>query len=115
MARESKLPKRLQPMLATLTDAPFDDPDWVFETKCDGFRMIACIDRGKVTLYSRNGNRCLWQHQQTRRPAYSITSTGEQHCDDLVRSSRFALLPPAVCLSQGDFRPAETHRKPGGD
>src|SRR5258706_4078051 len=55
MARESKLPKCLQPMLATLADAPFDDPDWVFETKWDGFRMIACIDRGKVTLYSRNG------------------------------------------------------------
>jgi bifunctional non-homologous end joining protein LigD len=42
-------------MLATLTDAPFDDPDWVFETKWDGFRMIASIDNGKVTLYSRNG------------------------------------------------------------
>jgi hypothetical protein len=33
MPRESKLPKRLQPMLATLTDAPFDDPAWVFESK----------------------------------------------------------------------------------
>jgi bifunctional non-homologous end joining protein LigD len=55
MARISKLPKRLQPMLATLTDAAFDDPDWVFETKWDGFRMIACIERGKVALYSRNG------------------------------------------------------------
>jgi bifunctional non-homologous end joining protein LigD len=55
MARVSKLPKRLQPMLATLTDAAFDDPDWVFETKWDGFRMIACIERGGVTLYSRNG------------------------------------------------------------
>jgi hypothetical protein len=32
MPRESKLPKRLQPMLATLTDAPFDDPAWVFES-----------------------------------------------------------------------------------
>src|SRR5262245_11890020 len=55
MTRVSKLPKRLQPMLATLTDAPFDDPDWVFETKWDGFRMVACLERGKVTLYSRNG------------------------------------------------------------
>jgi len=55
MTRTSKLPKRLQPMLATLTDAPFDDPDWVFETKWDGFRMIAAIDAGVVTLYSRNG------------------------------------------------------------
>jgi bifunctional non-homologous end joining protein LigD len=42
-------------MLATLTDAPFDDPEWVFETKWDGFRMVACLERGKVTLYSRNG------------------------------------------------------------
>jgi bifunctional non-homologous end joining protein LigD len=42
-------------MLATLTDAPFDDADWVFEDKYDGFRMIAKIERGKVALYSRNG------------------------------------------------------------
>jgi bifunctional non-homologous end joining protein LigD len=42
-------------MLATLTDAPFDDPDWVFENKWDGFRMVAVIKRGRVTLYSRNG------------------------------------------------------------
>ena len=55
MSRMSTLPKRLQPMLATLTDAPFDDPGWVFEDKYDGFRMIAKIRRGKVALYSRNG------------------------------------------------------------
>ncbi|WP_407154901.1 non-homologous end-joining DNA ligase [Bradyrhizobium sp. STM 3557] len=55
MSRTSTLPKRLQPMLATLTDAPFDDPGWVFEDKYDGFRMITEIERGKVTLYSRNG------------------------------------------------------------
>jgi bifunctional non-homologous end joining protein LigD len=55
MSRTSTLPRRLQPMLATLTDAPFDDPGWVFEDKYDGFRMIAEIERGKVTLYSRNG------------------------------------------------------------
>jgi hypothetical protein len=55
MPRESSLPRQLQPMLATLTDAPFDDPDWVFETKWDGFRMVALIEGGSVTLYSRNG------------------------------------------------------------
>lgn len=42
-------------MLATLIDKPFDDPAWVFETKWDGFRMVTLIERGKVTLYSRNG------------------------------------------------------------
>src|ERR1044072_3797389 len=55
MSRTSTLPKRLQPMLATLTGAPFDDPGWVFEDKYDGFRMIAEIRRGKVSLYCRNG------------------------------------------------------------
>ncbi|MDN5005670.1 non-homologous end-joining DNA ligase [Bradyrhizobium sp. GCM10027634] len=42
-------------MLATLTDAPFDDPEWVFEDKYDGFRMVSEIRQGKVALYSRNG------------------------------------------------------------
>jgi len=55
MGRTSTLPKRLQPMLATLTDAPFDDAGWIFEDKYDGFRMVAKIKGGKVTLYSRNG------------------------------------------------------------
>ena len=55
MSHKSTLPKRLRPMLATLTDAPFDDPDWVFEDKYDGFRMVAEIRHGSVALYSRNG------------------------------------------------------------
>ena len=42
-------------MLATLTDAPFNDPDWIFEDKYDGFRMVAVIKDGSVTLYTRNG------------------------------------------------------------
>lgn len=45
----------LRPMLATLTDKPFDDPDWVFETKWDGFRAIAVAGPGHASLYSRNG------------------------------------------------------------
>ena len=55
MGRTSTLPKRLQPMLATLTDKPFDDEEWLFEDKYGGFRMVANIEGGKVTLYSRNG------------------------------------------------------------
>jgi bifunctional non-homologous end joining protein LigD len=55
MPRQSKLPKHLQPMLATLIDAPFDGRDWVFESKWDGFRIVAAIEKRSVTLYSRNG------------------------------------------------------------
>jgi bifunctional non-homologous end joining protein LigD len=44
-----------RPMLATLVNEPFDDKEWVFETKWDGFRLIT-EKRGKtVRLWSRNG------------------------------------------------------------
>ena len=46
----------IKPMLATLIDAPFDNPDWVFETKWDGYRLIARAAPGEATLYSRNGH-----------------------------------------------------------
>ncbi len=56
------LPKIAQPMLATLVDAPFDDPQWLFEIKWDGYRGICTIDeKGKATLVSRNGNDLLKQ------------------------------------------------------
>jgi bifunctional non-homologous end joining protein LigD len=42
-------------MLATLIDAPFDGRDWLFESKWDGFRIVAAIEERSVTLYSRNG------------------------------------------------------------
>jgi bifunctional non-homologous end joining protein LigD len=45
----------LRPMLATLIDAPFDDPDWLFETKWDGYRIVARVEQGMVALYSRRG------------------------------------------------------------
>ncbi len=46
----------LRPMLATLTDQPFDDPAWIFETKWDGFRAIAVAEPGRASLYSRRGH-----------------------------------------------------------
>ncbi len=43
----------IRPMLARLTDAPFDSPEWIFEIKWDGFRAIAAKHK-RVELYSRN-------------------------------------------------------------
>jgi ATP-dependent DNA ligase len=54
-------------MLATLTDAPFDDKGWIFEDKYDGFRMVAKTDGGKVTLYSRNGRSSATAISKSRR------------------------------------------------
>lgn len=52
--RKRPSPGALSPMLATLVDAPFDREGWLFETKWDGNRIIAQVDRGKVRLLSRN-------------------------------------------------------------
>ena len=54
-----KLPKQVfyntvQPMLATLIDKPFDDQNWVYEVKWDGYRALAFMKNGKIELKSRN-------------------------------------------------------------
>ncbi|HJP81676.1 MAG TPA: DNA ligase D [Candidatus Saccharimonadales bacterium] len=48
-------PWSVKPMLCTLVDAPFDDDEWVFEIKWDGYRGIASKSRDEVQLYSRSG------------------------------------------------------------
>jgi bifunctional non-homologous end joining protein LigD len=41
-------------MLATLVDAPFHEPGWVYEEKYDGIRILASKDGGRVQLITRN-------------------------------------------------------------
>ncbi len=54
-ARKCSMPSRVEPMLATLTDRPFSDPNWLFEIKWDGVRALARIENGASTLLSRTG------------------------------------------------------------
>ncbi|MFE2993818.1 ATP-dependent DNA ligase [Nocardia sp. NPDC059246] len=51
------MPRGLKPMLATAGDVgTLDAEHWSFETKWDGFRLIAEIEDGAVTLRSRAGH-----------------------------------------------------------
>ena len=45
-----------QPMPLQTRPAPFDDANWIFELKYDGFRALAMIEHGHAQLISRNGN-----------------------------------------------------------
>jgi len=36
--------------------APFDDPEWIYELKMDGFRALAVVEHGRAQLLSRNGH-----------------------------------------------------------
>jgi bifunctional non-homologous end joining protein LigD len=47
------MPEFISPMLATLVAAPFDDPDWLFEVKWDGFRVEAAVNGDSVRLWTR--------------------------------------------------------------
>ncbi|TDD41437.1 non-homologous end-joining DNA ligase [Saccharopolyspora elongata] len=46
-----------EPTLATLTHHRFSDPDWIFERKLDGARVIAGCDGDRPVLWSRNHKR----------------------------------------------------------
>ena len=45
-----------QPMPLLKRAAPFDDPEWIYELKMDGFRALAIVEHGRAQLISRNGN-----------------------------------------------------------
>jgi bifunctional non-homologous end joining protein LigD len=49
------LPETLAPMHAELADAAFDDPEWLWEPKLDGYRALAFVSEKGVTLKSRRG------------------------------------------------------------
>jgi hypothetical protein len=55
IVRTRSMNPALRPMLATLVDKPFDDKNWVFETKWDGFRLVSEKRGRAVRLWSRNG------------------------------------------------------------
>ncbi len=53
-AREAPMPDFIPPMKATLADAAFDDPDWLFEVKWDGYRVEAVVRDGRARIWTRN-------------------------------------------------------------
>jgi len=55
-AEERAMPTVIHPMLATPADKAFDDPDWLFEIKWDGYRAVAFIEDERVRLVSRSQN-----------------------------------------------------------
>src|SRR4051794_2132479 len=74
----SPMPQSPAPMLCTLVDAAFDSPDWSFEPKVDGLRVLARFDGDSLTLLSRNN-----KPQESRFP-------------EVVDGLRQALRSPAI-------------------
>jgi ATP-dependent DNA ligase len=54
MTSAETMPEWLEPMAATLTQERFGGPEWLFERKYDGIRLLAYKNGSDVRLYSRN-------------------------------------------------------------
>ncbi len=50
------MPRTIHPMLAIAADKPFDDDDWLYEIKWDGYRAVGFLDGNSLRLVSRNQN-----------------------------------------------------------
>lgn len=60
------MPETIHPMLAESIEKPFDDKDWLFEIKWDGYRAISFIEGGRVRLVSRNQNELTGRYPELK-------------------------------------------------
>ena len=65
-------------MPLALCREPFNDPDWLFEPKGDGFRALAYIDGHRCRLISRRGNMFKSWDLLCEKLAHAV------RCDDAV-------------------------------
>ena len=97
------MPHHVKPMLATLTKEPFDHPDWLFEVKWDGYRAVAEIRDGNVSLYSRNG-------LSFNKKFASIKDTLEKFRFDTVLDGEIVVVDDR---GHADFQMLQDYRKTG--
>ncbi len=90
-AAGAKVRGAMKPMLATLVQEPFDDADWIFEIKWDGYRAIAETGVKELRLYSRNG--------LSFKDAYPAVS------EDLQRINRHMVLDGEITAMDDQGRP----------
>jgi bifunctional non-homologous end joining protein LigD len=84
-------------MLATLVDAPFHRPGWIWEEKYDGIRLIAVKDGRRVELVTRNDKDRAADFPEVAAaiaalPAPTLVLDGEVVVFDAEGISRFQLL-----------------------
>jgi bifunctional non-homologous end joining protein LigD len=84
-------------MLATLVDAPFHRPGWIWEEKYDGIRLIAVKDGRTVRLITRNAKDRTADFPEVAAalaalPAPALVLDGEVVVYDAAGISRFQLL-----------------------
>jgi len=105
------MPAAIHPMLAESTEKAFDDPDWLFEIKWDGYRAVAFIEDGKVRLVSRNQNDLTARYPELRDMAAFVKAKtaildGEVVALDADGKSSFSLMQQRTGFRPGGHRAA---------
>jgi bifunctional non-homologous end joining protein LigD len=104
-------------MLATSVDKPFDDRDWLFEIKWDGYRAVAFLEEGKVRLVSRTQNDLTEQFPELQALPQSVKAQaavldGEVVALDEEGRSSFSLMQQRTGLRRPGQRTAPHHDVP---
>ena len=99
------MPKDIQPMLATLSDKPFDSPDWLFELKMDGVRALTVKEGDKLQMKTRNERPLTDRFPALagalkELPVDSAIIDGEIVALDEKGHSHFELIQPRIHLSR---------------
>src|ERR1700741_648988 len=97
----------IKPMLATLIKAPFDDPNFIFEIKWDGYRAVAEVKHGKVKLYSRYGQDFMKKFpaiaEELGKIKHNVVLDGEVVVLDESGRSKFELLQNYIRTREGNM------------
>jgi bifunctional non-homologous end joining protein LigD len=105
------MPTVIHPMLAESIEKPFDDKDWLFEIKWDGYRAISFIENGKVRLVSRNQNELTARYPELKdMPSFVKAKTaildGEVVALDEHGRASFSLMQQRTGFRPGGHRAA---------
>ncbi len=113
-AVEKPMPTAIHPMLATSATKPFDDPNWLFEIKWDGYRAVAFIEDGSVRLVSRNQNDLTAQFPELRDLARFVKAQRAVLDGEIVALDDEGRPSFSLMQQRTGFRPGK-HRLPGRD
>lgn len=83
-ARKSNLPSFIPPQLATLVKEPPSGDEWLHELKFDGYRMLCRVDRGRVSVWSRNGKDWTEKFQNVVEAVKSLKATSAMLDGEIV-------------------------------
>ena len=103
------MPRVIYPMLATLVEEPFDDPQWLYEVKWDGYRAITFLDGSSIKLVSRNQNDLTGAYPELHSlgdfvKAHNAILDGEVVAIDDQGRSSFSLMQQRTGVGEGGRR-----------